>query len=91
VNTPVEFVLFQNYPNPFNPSTTIKFSLPQQSKVKINIFNSIGQLVETLIDQQLDEGYHEVRLDAATFASGVYYYRMQAENYISIKKMLLLK
>jgi hypothetical protein len=91
VNTPNEFALYQNYPNPFNPSTTIKFSLPQQSKVKINIYNSIGQLVETLIDMQMDEGYHEVRLDAAKFASGIYYYRMQTENHTSIKKMLLLK
>jgi len=91
VNIPTEFVLYQNYPNPFNPSTLIKFSLPQQSRVKIKIFNSIGQLIDTLIDTQMDEGYHEVRFDAANFASGVYYYRMETENFTSIKKMLLIK
>ena len=91
VNSPTEFALYQNYPNPFNPSTAIKFSLPQQSRVKIKVFNSLGQLVSSLIDEQMDKGYHEVRFDAVNFASGVYYYRIEAEDYTSIKKMLLIK
>jgi hypothetical protein len=91
VGTPTDYVLYQNYPNPFNPSTVIKFSIPKKSGVKIMIFNSIGQLVETLIDMQMDEGYHEVRFDAVNYASGVYYYQMDTVNYTSIKKMLLIK
>ncbi len=91
INIPAEFALYQNYPNPFNPSTTIKFSLPKQSHVKIKIFNSLGQIVETLIDIQMDEGYHEIRFNAANIASGVYYYRMEAGDYTEIKKMLIIK
>jgi hypothetical protein len=91
VNSPTEFALYQNFPNPFNPSTTIKFSLPQSSIVKINVYNSIGQLVENLMDEQMDKGYHELQFDANNFASGVYFYRMETGNYTSIKKMLLIK
>jgi hypothetical protein len=91
VNSPTEYVLYQNYPNPFNPSTRIKFSLPKQSRIKIKIFNSIGQLINTLVDMQIDEGYHEFRFDASNFASGVYYYRMETGTFTSIKKMLLIK
>jgi hypothetical protein len=88
---PAEFALYQNYPNPFNPSTTIKFALPADSRVKINIYNSLGQLVETLVDKELESGYHEVSFDASRLASGVYLYQLQAVDYISAKKMLLLK
>lgn len=91
VTGPKEFSLFQNYPNPFNPSTTIKFALPVDSKVKINVYNSLGQLVETLVDKEMESGYHKVNFDASRLASGVYLYHLQAGEYISIKKMLLIK
>jgi hypothetical protein len=91
VNTPNEFVLYQNYPNPFNPSTSIKFSLPVKSGVRINIYNSAGQLVETLIDKEMESGYHEVNFDASRFASGVYLYQLQTGDFISTKKMILIK
>lgn len=85
------FTLYQNYPNPFNPATTIKFALPVVSRVKINVYNSLGQLVETLVDKEMESGYHEVNFDASRLASGVYLYQLQVENYISVKKMILLK
>jgi hypothetical protein len=98
-NFPSGFTLYQNYPNPFNPSTTIKFALPVDSKVKINVYNSLGQLVETLVDKEMESGYHEVNFNASRLASGVYLYQLQAsdpstgsgQSFISVKKMLLLK
>jgi len=91
VTGPKDFSLFQNYPNPFNPSTTIKFALPVDSKVKISVYNSLGQLVESLVDQEMESGYHEVNFDASRYSSGVYLYQLQAGEYVSVKKMLLIK
>ena len=88
---PQSFMLYQNYPNPFNPATTIKFALPVDSKVKINVYNSLGQLVETLVDKEMESGYHEVNFDASRLSSGVYLYQLQAQDYVSVKKMLLIK
>lgn len=91
LNSPKNFNLYQNYPNPFNPTTTIKFALPVESTVKVNVYNSLGQLVETLVDKEMQSGYHEVSFDASRLASGVYLYQLQAGEYISVKKMLLIK
>ncbi|MCL4279546.1 MAG: T9SS type A sorting domain-containing protein, partial [Ignavibacteriaceae bacterium] len=91
ISSPIDFVLYQNYPNPFNPTTTIKFALPIESKVKINVYNSLGQLVETLVDKEMESGYHEVNFNASRLASGVYLYQLQAQDYVSVKKMLLIK
>ena len=91
VTGPTNFTLYQNYPNPFNPTTTIKFALPVTSRVKINIYNSLGQLVETLADKEMESGYHEVSFDASRLASGVYLYQLQTGEFVSVKKMLLLK
>ncbi|MCW8813976.1 MAG: T9SS type A sorting domain-containing protein, partial [Chlorobium sp.] len=77
--------------NPFNPSTTIKFTLPVDSRVKINVYNSLGQLVETLVDKEMGPGYHEVNFDASRLASGVYLYQLQTGEYISSRKMTLIK
>ncbi len=91
VTGPTDFTLYQNYPNPFNPVTTIKFALPVASRVKINVYNTVGQLVETLVDREMESGYHEVNFDASSLASGVYLYQLQAQDYVSVKKMLLIK
>ena len=88
---PQSFTLYQNYPNPFNPTTTIKFALPVDSRVKINVYNSLGQLVETLVDKEMESGYHEVNFNASRLASGVYLYQLQAGEYNSVKKMILIK
>jgi photosystem II stability/assembly factor-like uncharacterized protein len=85
------YSLEQNYPNPFNPSTTIKFALPVDSKVKINVYNSLGQLVETLVEGEMQSGYHQINFDGSELASGVYIYQLQAGEYTLAKKMLLMK
>lgn len=88
---PKSFTLYQNYPNPFNPSTTIKFALPVAENVKINVYNSLGQLVETLVDGEMQSGNHEVKFDASRLASGIYLYQLQVGEYNTVKKMILLK
>ena len=88
---PTRFSLEQNYPNPFNPSTTIKFELPSDSKVKLEIYNTVGQKVATLVNKEMTAGYHQVEFYASNLASGIYFYRMQTNRFVSIRKLLLLK
>ena len=88
---PVEFKLEQNYPNPFNPSTIIKFGIPERSSVLIKIYDVLGSEVKTLLNQEMDKGWYELLFNAAGYSSGIYIFRMQAGNYISTKKMLMLK
>ena len=96
VGLPKQFVLSQNHPNPFNPSTTIKFQLPVDANVKIELFNSIGQKVSEILNSDLSGGVHEVTFEGSKLSSGIYYYTMNAVgkdgmNFTSTKKMLLLK
>ena len=88
---PLQFELSQNYPNPFNPSTTIKFSVPNDVHARINIYNVLGEIIQTLIDETLKAGYYEINFDASGLASGHYFYRLETENFIDIKKMILIK
>ena len=89
--TPTIFALAQNYPNPFNPTTTIRYTLPQRSHVKLSVFNTLGQQVATFVNEYQSEGYHDVAIDGALLSSGVYFYRIDAGEYTATKKMLLLK
>jgi len=91
INIPFRTELLQNYPNPFNPSTKIKYTLPKSDKVKIEVFNLLGQQVETLINKQMPSGSHEVVFTAKNLPSGVYLYRIQAGDYQEVRKMILLK
>ena len=97
IQIPDSYALHQNYPNPFNPSTFIKYDLPYQSRVKLEIFNILGQKVVTLIDGSQTTGYKSVRWNADRLASGMYIYQIKAESldgkekYSSIKKMVLIK
>jgi hypothetical protein len=86
-----DVVLIGNYPNPFNPVTDISFSLPIASHVKLEIFNVMGQKVATLVDGHLEAGEHIVQWDGSMTASGVYLYRLQADDFVGTKKMILLK
>ncbi len=88
---PEQFTLFQNYPNPFNPSTTIRYSIPERIHVVINVYNTLGQEVARLVDEELEAGYHELIFDAAHLPSGMYIYRLQAGDYINNKKLIFLK
>ncbi len=88
---PEAFCLNQNYPNPFNPITTIRCGLPERSHVTLTVFNLLGQQVATLVEGEMEAGYHEVRFDASTLSSGVYLYRLTAGDYIQIRKLILLR
>jgi len=90
-NLPTHFALMQNYPNPFNPSTNIKFQLPQPENVRLEIYDSIGRLVETVVDSRLEAGYYNYKWTAKGYASGVYIYRITAGTYTDSKKLSLLK
>ncbi|MCP4580458.1 MAG: T9SS type A sorting domain-containing protein [candidate division Zixibacteria bacterium] len=87
----LRYTLAQNYPNPFNASTTIKYELPNQARVTIDIYDILGRKVTTLIDRQQQAGYHQAIWQADDFSSGMYFYKIQAGDYIESKKMLLLK
>ncbi len=87
---PTDFTLFQNYPNPFNPSTTFQYQLPRNSYVTLQIYNVLGQVVETLVDQRKDAGTYRVQW-TANISGGVYFCRFQAEDVVQTKKLLLLK
>lgn len=88
---PGEFQLFQNYPNPFNPNTTINFSVPKESKVTMKIFDVMGKEIETLLNDGKPGGYHNVEFNGSKLASGIYFYRMQADDYTETKKLILIK
>ncbi len=88
---PKSFFLDQNFPNPFNPSTTIRFSVPHRSHVTLAVFNTLGQKVAELVNGDIDAGYHEVQFNASGMASGVYFYRLQADTYAQTRKLLLLQ
>jgi hypothetical protein len=86
-----EFVLYQNYPNPFNPATTISFALPSAREVSVKIFNLLGQEVATVVNEKFDAGVHKINFDASRLVSGVYFYRIDAGEFSSTKKMILMK
>ncbi len=88
---PAEFELKQNFPNPFNPSTTIRYALPTRSHVTLTVFNTLGQAVATLVNESQDAGYHDVRFDASGLASGVYFYRLSAGDFVATKRLALVR
>jgi hypothetical protein len=88
---PDDFILYQNYPNPFNPVTAIRFGLPQSSFATIEIYNIAGEKVAEIFKGELNAGYHEINFDASKLSSGIYLYRIYAKDFISVKKMVLLK
>ena len=89
--TPVDYSLNQNFPNPFNPSTTIKYILPKAEKVRIVVYNLLGQKIITLLNKQMPVGSYEVEFTAKDLPSGVYLYRIEAGDYQEVKKMILMK
>ena len=91
VNRPLQFLLSQNFPNPFNPITTIKYSITEMSKVSLTIYNLLGEKVATLVNEEKVAGNYSVEFNAASLPSGVYFYRLQAGDFISTKKMILMK
>ena len=90
-NIPENYSLKQNFPNPFNPTTTIRYSIPKAVHITIKVYNIIGQLVATLIDEYKQAGNYEIKFNGSNLSSGVYFYRMQAGNFVEAKKLLLVK
>jgi hypothetical protein len=88
---PTGYLLLQNYPNPFNPVTTIKFNIPEAGNVSLRIYDILGREIKTLVDEFKNPGNYKVDFNASSLASGVYIYRLQAGNYFSSKKMVLIK
>ncbi|MCB9207815.1 MAG: T9SS type A sorting domain-containing protein [Ignavibacteriales bacterium] len=92
---PTKYELFQNYPNPFNPSTNIKFSLPEDAKVNINIYNVLGERVASVLSEELKAGFHQIDFNSNSagyqLSSGVYLYTIESKNFSQVKKMILMK
>jgi len=88
---PMTFALKQNYPNPFNPATTIRFDLPTDTPVKLEVFDLLGRRVAVLADDIFSAGQHSVHFDAANMTSGLYVYRLQTPDFMESRKMMFLK
>jgi O-glycosyl hydrolase len=89
---PKGFRLYQNYPNPFNPETTIKYSIPETSFVRLEVYNTLSQKIAVLVKQEQNMGEYTVEFDASNLASGLYFYKLNLDNkYVQINKMLLVK
>ena len=88
---PSEFKLYQNYPNPFNPSTKIKFDVPVSACVNISVYNTIGEKIATIVNEQLEAGVHFANFDASNLPSGIYIYRLTSDKYVFTNKMMLIK
>jgi hypothetical protein len=88
---PGPYALMQNYPNPFNPTTTIEFTVPVTSNVRITLVNILGQVVKEIVTHEYKPGTYKVSLDASHLASGVYFYHLQAGHFVDVKKLVLLR
>lgn len=90
-NLPKKFALSQNYPNPFNPTTKIKFDVPRNGNVLLEVYNNLGQLVKTLHNGYTNAGYYETNFDGSSLTSGIYYYKITSQDFVQTKKMILVK
>jgi lysyl endopeptidase len=88
---PVEFKLHNNYPNPFNPETKIRFDIPNSQRVSLKIYNMLGKEIAILVNEVLSTGVYEVNWNAINFSSGTYFYRLETDNFVDTKRMVLLK
>ncbi|MDZ7756179.1 T9SS type A sorting domain-containing protein [Rhodohalobacter sp.] len=90
-NNPTQFGLDQNYPNPFNPTTNITFSLAEGSEASLKVYNLLGQEVSTIANGRFSAGQHTINFDASALSSGIYIYRLEANNQTTTKRMTLIK
>ncbi len=88
---PSVFALLQNFPNPFNPSTLIHYSIPRDGPVRLQVFNTLGQSVATLVDEVHRAGDHQVQVRPVSLASGIYFYRLQSGRLTTTRRMVLLR
>jgi hypothetical protein len=89
--SPDRYFVFQNYPNPFNPRTRIQFSIPEEVKVTIKVYDVLGNEVMELVNDKREAGNYEVEFDGSGLNSGIYFYTFRAGEYVSTKKMILVK
>lgn len=87
----IGYELLQNYPNPFNPTTTIGYSIPQRSFVQLKIYDILGNEMSSLINEEMPKGSYKIKFNASFLKSGIYFYRLQTENYKKTKKLILLR
>ncbi|MDP2304034.1 MAG: T9SS type A sorting domain-containing protein [Ignavibacteria bacterium] len=90
-NIPTDYTFYQNYPNPFNPTTTIKFGLPKEGIVTLEVYNLIGEKVATLVNKELTAGYHSIDFNGSSLSSGIYLYKLAVGEFTSTKKFVLMK
>jgi len=90
-SVPTKFALHQNYPNPFNPVTVIRYELPNSATVKLQVFDVLGRVVATVVNERKEAGIYEVPFNASGLSSGTYFYRLQAGTFVETKKMMLVK
>ena len=88
---PLNFALHQNFPNPYNHATTITYSLPIKSQVGLVVYNTLGESVTQLVNEEKEVGTYQIEFNAAGLPSGVYFYKLEAGNYQQVKKMILMK
>jgi hypothetical protein len=88
---PVKYNLYQNYPNPFNPTTNIQIEIPKAGQTNIVVYNILGQKVTGLLNKELNAGSYTISFDASKLSSGVYFYTLRSGNFVTTKKMMLLK
>jgi hypothetical protein len=91
IDNPMSYSLEQNYPNPFNPTTTINYSVKENSNIKITLFNSLGEQVKVLLNEVKETGFYSLSFNAAAYPAGTYFYEMRSDNFVQVKKMTLLK
>jgi hypothetical protein len=91
LDVPAVFSLGQNFPNPFNPETTIRYSLPSRSHVELAVYNVLGERVAVLAEGEQEGGFHDVRFDGTSLASGVYFYRLRSAGLVQTKRLSLLR
>ena len=88
---PTVYALDQNYPNPFNPSTTIEFALPMSSQIRLVVYDLLGRIVANVVEGDFKAGFHKVEFNASHLSSGIYFYRLEAGDFVAVKKLMLLK
>lgn len=91
LDVPTNFALYQNYPNPFNPSTVISYQLAINSHVSIKVYDLLGREIVTLVQEAQHPGTYEIRFDARHLSSGTYFYKLQADNFVVVRKMTIMK
>ena len=86
-----EYKLYQNFPNPFNPYTYIKYEMPVEGFVEIEVYNVNGSKVQTLVNENQESGNHEIEFNGSNLSSGIYFYSIEAGSFLQTKRMILLK